>query len=1571
METTQSNVTNDKGYKVNNRFDGESEEAKGENESNIKKKREKKTKESNVLSDKKIAKQSLINDVNKNKVETIQHKKDTLDAQNTLEKVRTSTSTWLDDKNNQEVLYFALTGKKNLSAEDKEKLSLLVNDIKKRKVFDGNIVVADGKKVVLSSGKTTRAKAGGNLRQNGPNDGGLNGLFVAGKGGEKSTIFIKPHLSRERLGATIREEYGEAIGSYAEKLGIKLANGDVGARIEKISRLNAQLLTESDFKTADNDTGFITIKQQDGSSVLLKGKAQWSSFPSAQTPPITQGNDDRTEIPPGPQHDPTFRKSLISQPNYDFSREYGASSGSEHVADLSPENNPFGYDKRLPPFKVWQAVQQASNYNPDFSAPISVEEFEDVIFKTYNNASANTDESVLVSRAAARILQDRRSTLHGDESGFDMGMLGSPSAEAGQRASAELQRAKQRLNGLSKYGLYSESKDVSGLWQARLDAGRVFLESNSNYTGSYSDNDALESYYNNLSNHANDVATYLWAARNGIERKQEMSDIDFAKKMNNVSRFFDDASALNDRGFVLKGRETFYREKMFQEARIRGDKYLPTQGQINDAMTTKLYEDGFKAQFNNSQLNQAYATHKALQHVVKSDVLNSWLNQRVANSHTLSVNYDHPTKTYPVKSLSVVEMENKDKFALYLNKDNEVKKVPISDEEYNNFIENKYSGGSHYSPDSSFPRRIDEDMFGEREYLGRDRLEPVYFHVEREPTFAYSSSVDESSASSLIDAVGNMYKKNVEAQMPFTQEVFSDKSPLEAAGLAVADTLFPFSSHIDRAINNPGYPIDWKGIGSGFIESVPELIPALGSVLKAGKSALKLVAKGVTRAGLGAGASTTASIFRSGVGKVKQFFGNLKDDAFSGFQPNNRPRTLTPGNSEPPLPGGRVRPERLPDDALQTPSSRVDPEVNPASQDIAERIIREESETTAELFRRSDESVSLHPAGKANEVNEAIEISQATVDLVKTFPGMAATFGHLGAIVRKSIESDRVSLPNLLGIDMEEVRKNNENIKFDPQTGNYYTTRGDGNTGKTSLVFSYAKKGNSARVSSGTKKNVANESVFRVKIDLPNNPKGETTVKAYYIYDFNSDNSPFQAQGIGGELGIDTAVQFKIGSDHQVKKDSIEFIINGYGRHNDVTAAKISPKPDSFLGRQRVANKVSAKHDAGIDLRWKVNATQNGDVDWGDFFSKAAIANTPFLAAAISASSSKFAVPDDLSTSANQKKYRNRLRLGKLLGGVALAAGAGAWAAYRPDKVETYVQNYYESKTAKPLGKDGSGFWQNGPRGNRSSRGQEVSLTVRHTIPTGPSTNHQIPNGASFSSNVLPIGFNPAHDILNPVDAQNTFGWSPGPFSRDKYSQPVSPSRFPRSGTVQFIGPQGALRPTHFILNGQRDQIYAADPAGGKYRKLNVESGDVNNNLSQDFGSRRYSTRADGSGFIPVERYPQKLPVYSAKETEGESEGLQPYGSQTSNSDNRPTQREEDYQKDPASLVSQTAYISGINPEDLIAFSGSDGRVYLERNPQNNQYYLAIPSDRFNPANRVLVINGKYYLSAPTGNIQI
>ena len=76
----------------------------------------------------------------------------------------------------------------------------------------------------------------------------------------KNVILVREGLKPTELKSAMAEELGERVAKLAETRGVKLAPGDVGARILKV--MNGQPLTKGDFETKASDTVKVKVSGQ-------------------------------------------------------------------------------------------------------------------------------------------------------------------------------------------------------------------------------------------------------------------------------------------------------------------------------------------------------------------------------------------------------------------------------------------------------------------------------------------------------------------------------------------------------------------------------------------------------------------------------------------------------------------------------------------------------------------------------------------------------------------------------------------------------------------------------------------------------------------------------------------------------------------------------------------------------------------------------------------------------------------------------------------------------------------------------------------------------------------------------------------------------------------------------------------------------------------------------------------------------------------------------------------------------------------------------------------------------------
>ncbi len=93
---------------------------------------------------------------------------------------------------------------------------------------------------------------------------GADAAFVPGK----NVILVRKGLSPEARKTAVTEELGERLGALAEARGIKLAPGDLGARVLKV--LNGAALTKTDFVAKPSDTVTVNLN---GTAVKAKARA--------------------------------------------------------------------------------------------------------------------------------------------------------------------------------------------------------------------------------------------------------------------------------------------------------------------------------------------------------------------------------------------------------------------------------------------------------------------------------------------------------------------------------------------------------------------------------------------------------------------------------------------------------------------------------------------------------------------------------------------------------------------------------------------------------------------------------------------------------------------------------------------------------------------------------------------------------------------------------------------------------------------------------------------------------------------------------------------------------------------------------------------------------------------------------------------------------------------------------------------------------------------------------------------------------------------------------------------------
>jgi len=105
---------------------------------------------------------------------------------------------------------------------------------------------------------------------------GTKGVFIK----DKNMILIRPGLSKAERKLVIKEEVLEAVAAMAEKHGVKVASGDVGARMLK--SLKGYDLEPSDYVARDSDVKLVRFEGQ-----VVKGQAR-ASDNSSQLKALTK-----------------------------------------------------------------------------------------------------------------------------------------------------------------------------------------------------------------------------------------------------------------------------------------------------------------------------------------------------------------------------------------------------------------------------------------------------------------------------------------------------------------------------------------------------------------------------------------------------------------------------------------------------------------------------------------------------------------------------------------------------------------------------------------------------------------------------------------------------------------------------------------------------------------------------------------------------------------------------------------------------------------------------------------------------------------------------------------------------------------------------------------------------------------------------------------------------------------------------------------------------------------------------------------------------------------------------------
>ena len=116
---------------------------------------------------------------------------------------------------------------------------------------------------------------------------GVDAAYIPGK----NVILVREGLSPQARKAAVTEELGERLGALAEARGIKLAPGDVGARVLKI--VNKETLTKSDFDAKASDTAFV---RYEGKTVKAKARAAGGLRAKSSTVQVDFSSSDHLTV---------------------------------------------------------------------------------------------------------------------------------------------------------------------------------------------------------------------------------------------------------------------------------------------------------------------------------------------------------------------------------------------------------------------------------------------------------------------------------------------------------------------------------------------------------------------------------------------------------------------------------------------------------------------------------------------------------------------------------------------------------------------------------------------------------------------------------------------------------------------------------------------------------------------------------------------------------------------------------------------------------------------------------------------------------------------------------------------------------------------------------------------------------------------------------------------------------------------------------------------------------------------------------------------------------------------------